>query len=148
MAPNISNETFKFCNYCIQKVNWILLKIQSNPPACLTPGRVWLFRGLNNPSKFLPLNIAKVSNCQWRIFEHHFLDVMCYSSVYVDGSSTVSDHQHSLCLLWHLRTTYKKLSVTIYRRSSAIFKTFLQLKFHGSSLLYKIGYCQNCRNHS
>ena len=44
----------------------------------------------------------------------------------------VPSHQHVLCLLWSLCTTYKHFFVTWsnHRRLSATFWTFPQLKFH------------------
>ena len=69
-------------------------------------------------------SVSKVSDCQSTIF------VLMLMVVW-----GVPSHQHVLCLLWSLCTTYKHFSATWsnLRRPSATFWTFPQLKFHSAN---------------
>ena len=77
------------------------------------------------------ISVSMVSNCHSTIFVHFFFDLIDVLMV-VRG---VPSHQHVLCLLWSLCTTYKHFSATWsnHLRLSATFWTFPQLKLHSAN---------------
>ena len=92
-------------------------------------GVEWFSWNANNISKVSKLSIddfcALILWFDWRVARQLMLML-----VWGDPS-----HQHVLCLLWSLYTTYKHFSAICsnHRRPSATFLTFLQLKFHSAN---------------